>query len=873
MNDATDLRHPFVGRAAAAAAVITETVRGLRGQRRRVLPTFAAVVLGVGFTAGTLILTDTLRSSFGAMHTDNHAATDLAVRRTASFGSGADAQRDRMPASVVRDIAAVDGVESAAGRTSGWAQLVGPDGTLLGDVSSGVDPVSESWIADHRLSPWTLVDGAAPSGSDQVVIDRAAAGEIGVGVGDTIEVLALGGTHQMMISGIATFGDADGRFGSVTALFDDATAQALLGEPGRHDSVVVAMAPGASPDAVAGAIEVAVSDAAGGDVEAVTGSQLAEEAHAAHMQDWGFFDTLMIGFAVIALVVGGFIIYNTFSITVTQRTREFAMLRAIGAGRGQVLGSVLVESAVIGGLASALGLVGGVGVSSGLRALFVAFGIELPDGGVVIEGGSLAVAFGLGVSITVLSAMLPALRASRVRPVAAMRDASVEHNAVSGIRVGIGSAMVLAGVAAIAAGLGSSTSVGLVGVGGLAVFAGVTVLGPVLLGPFARVAGAPIARLSGVAGRLASDNAQRCPKRTAATAAALTIGVGLVGFITIAAASVKASIDEMVTTGVTADVIIDSNSVGFGGLDRSLASQLGTIPEVEAVSGMALSTAEIDGEIDDVMGVDSARLGSLLDLGHIDGTLNGPDGAGLGLDAIAVSAETAADRGWQVGDIIPVTLADGIERTLTIGAVVEDPYIGLPTLVDAALLEDAGHALFDLQVFVALADGVDQSTGLAAVEALAGGFPQAVVLDSAGFADNRSALIDPLVGVVYALLGFAVLIAALGIMNTLALSIMERTRELGVLRALGATRAQVRTLVRWESVLIAWFGTLLGLGIGTGFGWAVVRALESEGITTLVIPAAPLAVVASLAMATGVAAAVVPARRAARLDVLAALRA
>jgi putative ABC transport system permease protein len=857
-------------RAISASAVVGDTVRGLRGQRRRIVPTFIAVFLGVAFTAGTLILTDTLRTAFSAMHPGNHAGIDVAVRKPASFGTGPDAQRDRIDASVAGDVAAIDGVAAASGRTSGWAQLTGPDGELLGDVSSGVDPVGENWIGDPDLNPWRLADGAPPIASNEVVIDRGTASELGVAVGGTVDVLALGGVYEMTVSGIATFGDADSRFGTVTALFDEATAQQLLGEPGRHDTVIVRVAAGASAPTVAERIERVVD--ADGPVEAVTGADLAAEAHAAHMQDWGFFDTFMIGFGVIALVVGGFIIFNTFSITVAQRTREFAMLRAIGAGRAQVVGSVLVESVVVGVVASTLGLMGGVGVARGLHWLFGAFGIALPDSGVTIAAQSLVVAFVLGVGITAASALVPALRAARVRPLAALREIAVDRAATSRRRVVIGTAILTLGAASMAAGLGSSGSIGLVAAGGLAVFAGSTVLGPVLVAPFVRLVGRPLAWLRGVPAQLARDNATRCPKRTAATAGALTIGVGLVGFITIMAASVKASIDEMVTTGIRADAVVDSNSVGFGGLDRSVAARLVELPEVAAVSGMSLATADVDGEVITVTGVDSADLGTLLDLGHIDGSLTGPNGSGLGTEQIAVNADTAAERGWEVGSPVDVTLADGVKRTLTVGAVIDDPYIGLPTIVDAELLEQARVSAFDLQVFVALRDGVDPDVGIAAVSAVVGELPQADVLDPAGFADNRAALIDPLLGVVYALLGFAVLIAALGIMNTLALSVMERTRELGVLRAIGASQSQVRTLVRWESVLIAGFGTLLGLLIGIGFGWAIVRALESEGITNLVIPASQLVVVAALAAATGVVAAVVPGRRAARLDVLDALR-
>jgi putative ABC transport system permease protein len=864
-------QRPPARRLAGMAAIVADTLRGLRSQRRRLLPTFAAVLLGVAFTAGTLILTDTLGSAFDAMHTDNHANIDVAVRRTASFGSGADAERGRISGAVASEVASVDGVAAAAGRTSGWAQLVGPAGALLGDVSSGVDPVGENWIVDPLLNPWRLVDGVPPVGATMAVIDRAAADELGASVGDTVDILALGGTHHMTLSGIATFGDADSRFGTVSVLFDEPTAQSLLGEPGRHDSVVARIEPGVSTDIVAERIEGTVT-AVDGDVEVVTGAELAEEAHAAHMRDWAFFDVFMAGFAAIALVVGGFIIFNTFSITVAQRTREFALLRAIGAGRGQVLGSVLVESSGVAVLASALGLAAGIWVSRALHALFGVFGIDLPDTGLVVAPASLAISFALGVGITLVSALLPALRAARVRPLAALRDATIDRAATSRVRIVAGTAVLATGAAAIAAGLGSIGSLALVGVGGLAVFASATVLGPVFVGPFIRLLGWPIARLRGMPGQLARDNSTRCPKRTAATAGALTIGVGLVGLIAIVAASTKASIDDVVSSGVRADVVVESNSFGLGGLDRSLAARLRALPETSAVSGVAGASAEVDGEVIDVVGVDSANIGSLFDFGRIDGSLTGPDGSGLGTDRIAVNADVAADRGWAVGSPVVLTLADGVKRSVTVGAVIEDPYIGLPTLVDSALLDTSGTTTFDLQVFVALADGINHDAGITAIAAAAEGFPQAIVLDRAGFGDHRSALVDPLLGVIYALLAFAVLIAALGIMNTLALSIMERTRELGVLRAIGATRTQVRTIVRWESVMIAWFGTMVGLVIGTGFGWAVVRALESEGITNLVVPTTTLATVAVLAAAAGVAAAVVPARRAARLDVLDALR-
>ncbi len=859
---------PTGRRLTAAAAIVATTIRGLRGQSRRLATTAFAVMFGVAFTAGTLVLTDTLRMSFDSMHADSHAGVDLAVRRPASFGSGPDAVRDRVDADLASMIATIDGVDVAAGRTTGWAQLSGPDGLLLGDVASGVDPIGENWIDDPRLSLWHLVDGVEPSSSSEVVIDRSAARALDVAVGDRVDVLALGGLHEMTVSGIAGFGDGDERFGSVTVMFDDDTAQRLLGERGHH-AVLVAL-----DDEASGAATVEIHRLVGESYDVVTGEQLTDEARAVHMQDWGFFDTFMKGFALIALIVGGFIIFNTFSITVAQRTREFALLRAIGAGRGQVLGSVLTESLTIGGAASLVGLAGGVGVATGLRSMFGAFGLELPDDGAVVQQSSLVVAFAVGVIITAGSALIPALRAGKTPPIAAMRETAVETTTGSRTRVAIGASVVVAGGTAMGLGLGGTGDepIVLVGLGGLTVFAGVAALGPVLARPFGHLVGRPIAAMRGVPGQLARDNATRNPKRTAATASALMIGVGLVGFITVLAASVKASIDEMVTAGVRADIVVDSGSFGIGGFDRSLVDELAELPEVAAVSGMTVTAADIDGTVVDVVGVNSAEFTRLIDVGDTDGSLAGPDGAGLGVDQLAVNADEAAQRGWTVGTSVDVTLADGVKRSLTVGAVVDDPYIGLPVIVDTALLTGSGQTAFDIQVYVETANGVDDDTALAAVAATAARFPNAEVLDRAAFARNQSGLVDPLLGVVYALLAFAVLIATLGIANTLALSIMERTRELGTLRAIGATRSQVRTAIRWESVIIAGFGTLLGLVVGSGFGWAVVRALETEGIRQLVIPVVPLTVIAALAATAGIAAAVLPARQAARLDVLRALQ-
>lgn len=850
-------------------SIAVSTVRGLRGRTRQLRSTALAVILGVAFTAGVLIFTDTLRESFDGAHADAHVGVDLAVRRVASFGDGTDAVRERVPDDVVSSVAGTSGVRTAIGRTSGWAQLVAPDGRLLGDISSGTDPIGENWVHDPALGRWQLVEGAAPSGPE-VVLDRAASLALGLGVGDHVDVIAQGGTSRLRISGVATFDGADARFGSVTALFDDPTAQELVGTPGSHDRIVVSVDDGASTTLVAEAIATRLGDR----FEVVTGATLVEETRALHLRDWGFFDTFMKGSAAVALLVGAFIIFNTFSITVAQRTREFALWRAIGAGRRQVLGSVLVESLAVGTVASMVGVAGGVVTAKGLHAMFATFGLELPDGGTIVRPGSLVVAFAVGVVVTAIAALVPAVRAANTPPIRALRDQQVEPRTPSHRRIAVGALVTGSGTVALVAGLAgmSSQPAALVGAGGVGVVIGVAVLGAVLARPFGRIAGAPIARLRGVPGRLARDNAVRNPRRTATTASALMIGVALVAGTTILASSVRASIDRMIGSGVRADVVVESGSFGIGGLDRSLAHELAALPEVAAVSGSALTRAHVDGDVIDVVGVRSDVFLEVMDLGRVEGSLGGGDGRGLGLTQVAIDTDTAAARGWTLGSPMEVVLVDGVTRTVTVGAIVEDPYVGFPMIVDVALLDDAGAAPFDVQVFVSLADGVDPSDGLAAVERVASAQPNATVLDRAEFADDRAALVDPLVGVIYALLGFAVLIATLGIANTLALSVTERTRELGLLRAVGADRRQVRSAIRWEAVMIAGFGTALGLAIGVGFGGAVVHALHDEGVTELAVPIARLAVVMTLAVVTGVVAAALPARRAARLDVLDALQ-
>jgi putative ABC transport system permease protein len=845
--------------------MLTTTLKGLAAHKLRLLTTAIAVMLGVAFMSGTLVLTDTLGATFDDLFADANDGTDAYVRADAAFESGGRAVRDRLDAGLLATVASVDGVDAATGRIQGYAQLVDADGDPVGDPMLGAPTYGENWVTDAGLNPWTIVDGTAPVADDEVVINRAAAEIAGVAVGDTATVLVRGGPRQVTVAGTATFAGADSMAGATTVFFTDTAAQALVTEPGRYDGIAVRSGD-LDEAALAAAIDATLPDG----VEVITGSALTEESQTEIHNDLQFINTFLLVFAVIALLVGAFIIFNTFSITVAQRSRELAVLRAIGASRRQVMVSVLLEAVIVGLLAAAAGLAAGIGVAGLLKSLLAGFGVELPDGGVVVSTGSMVTSLAVGVVITLVAAIVPARKASRIPPVAAMRDVAIDTSAGSRTRIGIGAVIAGLGAIVLASGLSGAGEqpLALVGGGAVLVFLGVAVLGPVIARPVSRILGAPLPVVRGVPGLLAKENAARSPKRTAATASALMIGVGLVGFITIVAASTKASIDEAVTGGVTAEYVVQSGTFGFGGLDPSLAEQLHGLPEVDAVSGVRFETAMIDGTVRDLIGFDSAGLGQVVDFRLTEGSLGE-----LGPDGLVVILDTAEAEGWGVGTVVPVTFADGARQDLTIRAIHDNNEIGASIFTDTAVVEPHSSNPFDMQVFISVADDVAPDRAHAALTGVTDQYPNAELQDRAEFAAAQSAQIDPILGLVYALLGLAVLIAVLGIANTLALSIFERTRELGLLRSIGMTRAQVRSTVRWESVIIALLGTGLGLVIGIGFGWAVVDALASEGITKLVIPAAPLAVITALAALAGTGAAILPARRAARLDVLEALQA
>lgn len=829
------------------------TLKELAARKLRLVATALAVIIGVAFLAGTLTLTATVMGTFDDLLAKADAGTDAFVRGRSPMALGFGESRPRVDADLADAVRSVAGVADVAVRVTGYAQILDKDGKAVGDQQTGV--LGMNWAPVPALNPFHLTTGRAPDRTGEIVIDKHSADAAHLAVGDRTTVLTAGTPQPATIVGVAKFGAADSPGGTAMVLFDDVTAQALLTEPGLVDGIAVVAAEGTSQAELAARIAAGV---AGDANEVITGAQLTKEDQDALHDDIAVFGTFMTIFAGIALFVGAFIINNTFSIIVSQRTREMALLRAIGASGRQVRRAVLAEAAIVGVIASALGLGAGIGVARGLQTLLGAVGLDIPHGATVITAATVVISMAAGFVVTVLSAVLPARRASRVPPIAALRDVAQDYSAVSVHRIVTGSTITVAAVVALLAGL-SAGNIKLVGAGAVALFIGTSVLGPVLARPAAALLGRPLATLRGMAGALARQNAMRNPKRTAKTAASLMIGVGLVAFITVFATSMKASGSGALRDDYAGTAVIDSGAFdASSGLSPDLAADLAHREGVRAVVEERIASVQIDGTANDYFrAYDTRTLRDLFDLGTVQG-----DVAHLGPDGIAVKASTGGNQP-RLGDTRTVTFATGA-RTLTVRAIFDHSawFLG-NEFVDLAAFEASMPTRLDSRIYTSVDD-------IATVKDAAAPFPTAKVLSTEEFVVQQQGKIDRMLTLIYALLGLAVLIALLGIANTLALSIHERRRELGLLRAVGMSRAQVRSSVRWEAVIISLFGTALGLAVGVFLSWAVTDALGGDGLDRFVIPTGTLTVITVIAALAGVGAAVLPARRASRVDILTA---
>ena len=828
----------------------------------RLVATGLAVTLGIAFLAGTLVFTDTIKRTFDDLFADIYSETDSYVRSSTSISMdfGPDV-RGRIPESVLAAVADVDGVADAQGLVQGFAQVVDADGDAIGNPGQGAPTFAMSYVGG-ALSPWQLTSGSREPGPGELVVDKGTADRGDLSIGDIVTVLTQTGPHQFRLVGTARFGSVDSPGGASVSIFDLATAQqVLLGRTGELDAVMIDAAEGVDETALTARVARSLPDG----VEALTGTEITGETQDAMQEGLGFFNTFLLVFAAIGLVVASFTIYNTFQIVVTQRRREMAMLRAVGASRRQVLFAQLVEASVVGVLASAVGLLAGVLVAGLLKAMMEQFGIDIPAGGTVLQLRTVVVALVVGTFVTVVSAVFPALRASRVPPLAALRDVAVGGVDAPRRRFLAGAIIAIGGAGAMAAGLAGS-GVLWVGLGGLAVFIGVFVLGPLIARPMVRVTGAP---LPGITGSLARENALRNPKRTARTGGALMVGVALVAAITVMSASLKDWIHDVFEEQFTGDFVVATNTFGIGGISPQLAGELNELPEVAAATGVRVGVARIGGAAPgdgEYVSIDPETAGTIFDIGMIDGSIGD-----LTVDGVLVDDDEAARRSLGVGDRLDFQFLNGTSRTLTVQGIYTEQDMAGPLVVHHALHEQTGTDQFDFSVYIETADGISDDAARAAIAHVSDAYPNATLQSRAEYIDAQAAQLDQIVNLMYGLLGLAVVIALFSIANSMSLSIYERTRELGLLRAVGMTRHQTRSAVRWEAVLIALLGTALGVVVGMFFGWSISVALRDDGLGTFSVPWTSLLAIVGLAVVGGVIATIRPARRAARLDVLHAI--
>ena len=763
---------------------------------------------------------------------------------------------------LVDELAQLDGVAVAAPSIEGFAQIVGSDGDPIG--GNGPPTLAGNWIADPRLNPYQVVEGRAPAAAGEVVIDRRSArlGELEVGDHTT---LRTPDPLDVEIAGIAKFGSVDGVAGaSYVAFTNDQAREVLVGGADEVSSILLIGDDGISPEQ----LRSTVASALPSEAEALTGDEIIAETQDDIEADFlGFFETFLLMFAGVALLVATFSIHNTFSILVAQRTRESALVRAIGASRGQVLRSICAEGLAVGVVASGIGLGAGIGLGYGLRALIESFGVELPNAGLVVTTSTIVAALVVGVVVTFLASITPAIKGSRVAPLAALRENAIDRSGASKWRAAFGTLALGGGIAlTITAVTNSEGALGRAGLGALATLVGAVALGPVVARPASALLGSPLAAFRG-SGRLARRNAMRNPRRTSGSASALMVGTAVVALFATVAASIKASVGDVVEQSFSGDLVIVDESFGGAGLSPLLADELAALPEVASTSTMTNAVVSIDGEDAYPTVVDPDRLASVFDLDESSGTV-----AELQPGQIAVSDVYADDHALVRGSTLTFDYADGASQAVEVGAVYRGGEIAGEIIMTRADWTPHATRPTDVAVLIGLADGVSLEAGQAAVQVVAERLAAPEPQTGEEYIDSVGAEVDQMLALVYGLLGLAVLIALMGIANTLSLSIHERTRELGLLRAVGQTRRQLRSTVRWEAVIVAVFGTIGGLGLGTFLGWGLIEAIAAqEGFGSFALPVVPLAAILALAAAAGVVAAVRPARRAAKLDILSAI--
>ena len=838
------------------------SLRMTLARKGRLVLTSLAIILGTGFLSGTLIFSDTLNKTFDRLFADVFRDVDAYVRSSqfVEVGFGGE-QRAQTPIAALETVVAVDGVDDATGDIQAFARIIAKDGTPMGSDNG---PPTFGGIATESLAGlWTIEDGRLPVGPTEMVMDAATAKNADYSIGDRVRVTAQKGSRTFTLVGIANYGDVSSPGGATFALFDQPTASEFLLREGYVDAFLVKGDGTLSDEDLAARITASLDPAL--KLETLTGAEITKETQDQIGQVLSFLTIFLTAFSLIALGIGCFVIYNVFSITIAQRLRENALLRAIGASKRQVSTGMFVEAGVIGVVGSLLGFASGIGLSQALSALLNAFGVEIPTKGLSVSVNTLVVTVLVGTIVTLLSAIFPALRAGRVPPLAALRDTALEVVERRGRRVLIG--VIVSGLGALGitiTALGGSNN--FLGIGILFVFAGAIIVGPAIAKPVALSLGRPIERWRGVTGSMARQNAARNPKRTARTAAPVLIGVALVTAFTAFAASLRSEIRDTIGSSFRGDYALSVESQGFGGIPLTVTDQIAELDEVAQATGIGFVSVKFGEDTRFAVAIDPSTTSGLYDFTMLEGRQDT-----LSPTGVLVSKTVATNKGLTVGSNIPITLLDGD----VVNAKVEGIFDGEGTfgnyVVNRELFTDTSTPLFNNYVYIVKSPTASDDELKDAVSTITTDIGIGALESREEFIDAQAAQVNQILGLIYGLLTLSIFIAVVGIVITLLLSVFERTREIGLLRAVGMTRSQVRTTVRWESVITSLYGAVVGVILGIVMGAVLIGVLADGGLGAFRLPVTGTVVILVLSFIIGVFASIYPARKATKVDVMRAI--
>ena len=846
--------------------MIRVALKGVLGRKLRAALTAFAIVLGVAMISGSLILTDTVGKSFDGVYSQSYKDSDAVVSSKAAIANSSG-KPPAFPADVLRKLQSVPDVAEAQGAVEDEARLVNEYGHAIGSVGSGLAVGLDA--SNTSLSPYKLASGRWPTGDAQIAIDKATAKAHRFAIGDVVGAFADGPVKRYTVTGLVRFGDQDTVDGSSILVFDLNTAQRLFDKQGKLDRIRIDAASHVTPERVAAEVAPLLPETA----QVRTGEAQAAADSKKTQKGVNSFKWFLLAFGGIALIVGSSVIANTLSITVAQRTRELATLRTLGASRRQVLRSVVLEAIVVGLVGSIVGLFVGLGLAGGLFAILGATGFDLPNHSLVFEGRTVLVSVGTGTLIALFASLRPAIRATRVQPIAAVREGAElppgRFHRTASLRglilLAVGFGLLFHGTTA--SGLSTPALVATLAVGVVAFFKGVSTLAPKLIRPLASVLGAPGARIGGAAGSLARENAMRNPSRTASTAGALMIGLSLITFVAVLGQGVKSSFGSAVDQLFVADYSV---TAGDSLLTNKAAAAAAKAPGVTVVSEIRSGNARLNGKSVQVNGVD-ASLPQVVAMKWSAGSGNVP--SQLGATGAFIKKRYADDHHLAVGSPLSVETPTGATLPLHVVGIFDEPKGGSPfgeVSISKATF-DRSFPTHDNYFTLLKVDGGVSDAATANIERALTGFPDAQVETAQQFKDGQIAGLNSALNVVYALLGLSVIVSLFGIVNTLVLSVYERTRELGMLRAIGMTRRQVRRMVRHESIVTALIGATFGIAVGMFLAGIVTHALSKYGIV-FAVPYASLAAFGGVAIVAGMLAAILPARRASKLNVLQALQ-